>query len=311
MSLVNPIVIGSAVPHDIARKPASNAYEVELAQFAWQQFVALGWQSTYDPTNKNYQRGVADTKWNGKGVPSHTVWETFAHRSELRPYGVPLTAPFSSLPNYITKVRTDGDLSQGKNQSGEVQLVLHCLITLMKTTKLDQQTFIWERCQIQNPHHWCFIRPRPVEDEYDYVKKNFGTDQFKQNGLLAAAAANNAKNIKALKAYFKGPNGQPDYNTCATPSNVPENSAITLPCGKIGGILGAIEIKTAYYKIPDGQAAKFADFFVRDAIYYTQGLNADGTGNGKFTYHNAKVCIAGYAYHSQDGELSRIHILIV
>jgi hypothetical protein len=292
VSIAQSIVIGPDVPHDIEIKPPSDAYEVELAQFAWQQFIALGWQATYDPAHKNFERGVADPAWKGGGVPRHAVWETFAHRSELRPWATSLTGRnFSSVPDYLTQVRGNGSLNQGKDSAGnpadltlldnldEDSEIASCSIYLGKLTDPSTQPLVMFQAKVN-------------KDEYEYVQKTF-PDQFDPNGSLATAAKNNQTNVKAIKAYFKGPDGKPDFDTCGPPStpNLNPPPSITLPCGVTGGPEGAIEVKTAFYKIPEGQEAQFANFFVRNAIYYTEGLKSDGTGDGIYTYNNANFAL--------------------
>lgn len=73
---------------------AATNHPLDLAIFAWQEMIALNWKATYGNTVKNkisYERDVADTTWNySMSAPDgaskgHTVWETYAHRSELRP----------------------------------------------------------------------------------------------------------------------------------------------------------------------------------------------------------------------------------
>lgn len=284
------IVIGPDVPHDIEVKPPSDAYEVELAQFAWQQFVALGWQATYDPANKNFERGVADPAWKGSGTPRYAVWETFAHRSELRPWATSLTGRnFSSLPDYLTQVRANGSLKQGKDSAGN-PADLTLLDNLDEDSEIGSCSIYLGKLTDPSTQPLVMFQAKVNRDEYEYIQNVF-PDQFDPNGALAKAATNNKTNVKAIKAYFKGADGKPDFNTCGPPDNVKPNAAITLPCGATGGAEGTIEVKTAFYKIPDGQEAQFANFFVRNAIYYTEGLNKDGTGNGIYTYNNANFAL--------------------
>lgn len=287
VAIVNQIKIGPKVPNDIARKAPSNAYLVELAQFAWQQFVSLGWESTYDPANNNFKRGVADKNWNGAGSPKHAVWETFAHRSELRPFGQPLTANFSSQPDYITQISKLGKLKQGTNQAGN-------LASFTLLNNLDEDNEIGSASVYLGPKidpktsPLILYQAKVSEDEFNYVKDVFGDEQHLNPGTLSKAAARNAANIKEIKAYFADKQtGKPDYDTCNPPAGYDKNSFITLPCGQMNGQLGSVEIKTAYYKIPKGQVSKYKDFFVRDAIYYTKD------NNGVFTYHNAKFALLG------------------
>src|SRR5437588_54023 len=83
------VAIGPNVPHDVqggVRLPPTTDSDAQLAAFAWQQFLALCWQSDYNTTSCS--RGAPDTSWNfsmayKQGQP--LVWETYAHRSELRP----------------------------------------------------------------------------------------------------------------------------------------------------------------------------------------------------------------------------------
>ena len=287
------ITIGPDIPHDIQRQAASPAFNTELAEWAWQQFVAMGWKATYNAASGNFQRGTADTSWKpSDGTPDTVVWETYAHRSELRPWAVPLTASFDSEPNYLTEVRKNGTLAQGTDSAGNP-----ASLTLLNN--LDEDNEIGSADiyagAVPDPATTPLIlyQAKTNRDEYDYVKTVFGAGQADPNGSLAKAAANNIANIKAIKTYFRDQNGQPVYDICQTPAGVAADSSITLPCGEIGGREGAIEIKTAFMMVPKGQEGSFKNFFVRDAIYYTEGLNPDGTGNGKFTYHNAKFALVG------------------
>ena len=64
----------------------SNATPQQLVEFAWEEFFALNWKSSY---SKNQLRDFPDTTWNFSSdtnpFPDTLVWETYAHRSELRP----------------------------------------------------------------------------------------------------------------------------------------------------------------------------------------------------------------------------------
>ena len=59
------VTIGPNIPHDVPqgmRLPYNEQSEVELAAFAWQQFLAMCWQSDYNTTS--FSRGAPDTSWN-------------------------------------------------------------------------------------------------------------------------------------------------------------------------------------------------------------------------------------------------------
>ncbi|WP_315822644.1 hypothetical protein [Paraflavitalea speifideaquila] len=74
---------------DSARAPYSlekGSDSVALISFAWNEFLALHWRSGY---GNSAGRDMPDRSWNyntpGK-YPDLAVWETYAHRSELRPF---------------------------------------------------------------------------------------------------------------------------------------------------------------------------------------------------------------------------------
>lgn len=281
------------VPPDIERKPASRDYEGELARWAWKQFVALGWKATYDASAGFFQRGIPDKSWQlSDGTPETVVWETYAHRSELRPWNVPLTAPFDSKPNYLTGVRAEGKLAQGTNQRGD-PAILTKLNNLDEDNEIGSASIYLGRDIDPATTPLILYQAKVNRDEYDYVKDVFGRDQYDSEGSLAKAANNNKKNIKKHKAYFTDPAGNPIFDFCNTPDWIPKNQAIVLPCGEIGVREGAIEIKTAFMLVPERRLEDFRDFFVRDAIYYTQNTRPDGTGTGEYTYHNAKFALLG------------------
>ena len=288
------IVIGPDVPQDIARQDVPDRdYEIGLARWAWQQFVALGWKATYDPSSNNFQRGMADTSWSpDQGTPETVVWETYANRQELRPWAVPLTAPFDSEPNYLTQVRAEGRLVAGTDANGN-PADFTLLNNLDEDNEIGSADIYLGTPTDTSTTPLVLYQAKTNRDEYDYFKTVFGAEQFDDTGPLSTAAQNTVANLKKYKAYFVDANGDPVYDICGVPPNLQPQDAITLPCGLIGGQEGAIEIKTAYMMIPQGEEANYTDFLVRNAIYYTEGLNQDGTGNGEFTYHNGNFALLG------------------
>ncbi len=286
---------GPDVPHDIKeRKPASREYDKELAIWAWQQFVALGWKATYDLTAipPMAQRGTPDTKWKlSDPTPETVVWETYAHRSELRPWNTPLTGRlFNSLPEYLTEVSAEGRLKQGTDQHGG-PASLNLLNNLDEDNEIGSADVYLGADIDPATTPLVLYQAKVNRDEYEYVKAQF-PDQQDPKGSLAKAINNNLENIKKYRSYFP-PNadGTPNYDICNVPEGDKKNIAITLPCGRIGGAEGAIEIKTAFLYVPQRRLSEFSDFFVRDAIYYTKATNAGG--KIEFTYHNAKFALLG------------------
>jgi len=95
-------------PHDVTTSQAEPNAQLERDQawFAWNQFLALTWKATYNPP-ANHQRGMPDENWNHGSLSSnnmgyHYVFETYAHRTELRP-NHRLERSFDSIPSYSFK----------------------------------------------------------------------------------------------------------------------------------------------------------------------------------------------------------------
>lgn len=90
------------VPHD-APAPVSNASEqlTALATFAWQEFIALNWPSSYTPSAPT--RGQPDTTktpidFANPNNSGELVWETYKHRVEI----YPMADSNGNYPNYPT-----------------------------------------------------------------------------------------------------------------------------------------------------------------------------------------------------------------
>lgn len=91
---VDPATIGSGYPnfldpkaYDVPRD-AENSLQKTLAIFAWEEFIALNWPSSYN-TN-THERGKPDTSKTVKDFLSPSpdqplVWQTYMHRVEVYP----------------------------------------------------------------------------------------------------------------------------------------------------------------------------------------------------------------------------------
>ncbi|MBX2849490.1 MAG: hypothetical protein KTR16_14305 [Acidiferrobacterales bacterium] len=273
----------------------TTATDQELAEWAWQQFVALGWESTY--TDQKPERGVANTDIDLKTAlsPNVAVWETFAHRQELRPWGEKLKGTFEDLkaPNYRigsvlqkASAETKFNLLNNLDEDNEIGSALVYLRAPDKNDKTDN-TKSSDKAKL------ILYQAKVNADEFNYIAKTF-PDQHNPNGSLAIAAKNNAQNIKSFKTSVVDENGKPVASNCETPKGVANNKFIILPCG-IGAHAGAIEIKTAFMNVDDYYDKQsylksddpLSEFLIRDAIYYT--ANDDGS----FTYHNGKFALLG------------------
>src|SRR4051812_29856416 len=154
------------------------------------------WQSDYNTTS--FSRGAPDTSWNyklnyKKGQP--LVWETYAHRSELRPFGVPLNGPFSKAPLYLfgnTTIKPGEagakfDLFNNLDEDSEIG---SCSTYLgpPDSKKGDPKT-----------QPLVLYQAKVNQADYDYIKGTFGADQFDPLGKLAKAQQANRCDIRKDK----------------------------------------------------------------------------------------------------------------
>jgi hypothetical protein len=270
------VKIDSHVPHDVPggmRLPPTAESDAQLAAFAWQQFLALCWQSDYNATT--FSRGAPDTSWNFSmaykpGQP--LVWETYAHRSELRPFGVALNQPFNKPPTYLfgnttiapAELGTKFDLFNNLDEDSEIG---SCSVYLgpadPKKGDPKKQPLVLYQAKVN-------------QTDYDYIKDTFGADQFDPLGKLAKAQQANICDIRKDKK--PAPDG---INLPAGDSSVPG----------VGGE-GTIEIKTAFLLVTDQNKAELKDFFQTQAIYYTADYDATKTPNySNWKYHNGTFAL--------------------
>jgi len=231
----------------------------KLAEFAWEEFLALNWKSSY---NKDKKRDSPDTTWNYQtepgAYPELDVWETFAHRTELRPYNNQMLL-FNTAPHY-----SFGDKITPGSSS------VYTRFTLFNNLDEDNEIGscnLYAHVNVFNKQYQVFYEAKVNSAEYNYILKYYPTKD-----RLLRATLRTQHNINTDGAYY--PNGT---TTCGCPI---ADSVICLPCGG-GKTVGTIEVKAAWR-----QLTKLDDptkFFTRRVIYYTK--NAAGRvfyNNGTF-----------------------------
>jgi hypothetical protein len=236
-----------------------NATPQQLVEFAWEEFLALNWQSSY---SKNKKRDMPDLSWNFSNKnPDTLVWETYAHRSELQPYygGI---MDFDLPPHYSYGKKpkpanpntsfTLFDALDENNEIGSCNLYAH---TITEKKKLQ-----------------VLYQAKVNREEYDYIKNNYGT-----KALLTAARNINMLNLKQYGSYSK------DTCNCLDETY----KGISLPCGSnLPGKKrqGAIEIKTAWRMLKAGEDA--SKFLTRNVIVFSGDTN-------NVTYLNKTYALIG------------------
>lgn len=242
------IVIDTLIPNDVV----PNATPEQLVSFAWKQFFAVNWQSNYTPANK--RRGYADPNWSyGTEVnpfPSNPlVWETFAHRIELRPFNDTILR-FDKVPVYkylpqIMKDNPNTDITLFNNLDENNEIGSCNLYANVLSAGTAQQVL---------------YQAKVNRDEYEYI----GT-YYKTSAKRNKATANTRKAISMDSAYYVGAK-----NSCNCPPNY---NLMCLPCGgsisSLTGkpVTGAMEVKTAWRESQDPVADK-QRYFTRSVITY-------------------------------------------
>lgn len=243
--------ISHQVPGDLT---VLNPSTQDLAKFAWNEFFALNWQSSF---KKNNLRVTPDTTWapnQSTYQPDLTVWETFIHKNELAPVsGYPLPSLKSGRPTYGYGF-APFDPQYGKQY------------TAIDTNGIAWNNY-WNNLDEDNEINSCILfdveSPDSISEEVLYMAKtnlieyNYLRDHFKDTLSFYNAIQHTAMNEAALKAITTN-NG-----TCDPDSG---QVAICLPCGNESQE-GAIEIKTAWRKLKSGDNPNH--FISRTAIYYT------------------------------------------
>ncbi len=226
------LTITPTPPKDL---PSRSASLEDLAKFAWQEFLALNWKSSW---GKDHKRGTPDLGWNySMPVPmgyDPVVWHTYAETTELRPNG-PLETPWDQLQlpkhSYLNAPRPD------KSDTS---------VSFQLWNNLDEDNEIGS-CDIYGQYdkqgtlkNLVLFQAKVNKDEYEYIRTSFGKDQHIGNanrppecvdpasqpgagapGALCAAQLAVKKNITSPPyAYYPGAT-----NTCSCPPG----QAICLP----------------------------------------------------------------------------------
>jgi len=245
--------------------------EAEQVTFAWNEFLALNWKSSYASDSI---RDNPDQNWNysqrPEPYPPLVVWETFAHRTELRPasdkmlhFDAPPHYSFGDSNNIVPATpNTDFKLFDNLDENNEIG---SCDVygQVGATGKKDVMVLYQAKCN---------------REEYDYLYK-----YFPNKNALKTGTKNLHDNIFKYGAYFPG-----DTSACGIS---PDTKVLCLPCGRKGDFgpetpKGAVEVKTAWRELrPDEDATRF---FVRNVIVYKK--SADGK---KFVYENKNYALIG------------------
>lgn len=247
----------------------SNATPQQLVEFAWEEFLALNWQSSY---TKDGLRDHADPTWSyndtSSAFPSLAVWETYAHRTEFRPASN-VMLPFDTAPHYSFGVMPKPE--PGSNASFE-------LFNVLDENNEIGSCNIYAHTTTDDKEHRVLYQAKVNRDEYDYIRNKYPT--IKQ---LNTATANNLAALTKQNEYAPGV-----LNSCNTPTNF---AGISLPCGNLQTKkTGAMEIKTAWRELT--AADDSTKFFRRKVVRFIQNIS-NNAKDTLYTYENKEYALIG------------------
>ncbi len=258
------ITISYNLPVDVA----VNGTQEELAKFAWQEFFALNWKSSY---GKDSLRTTPDTSWNytsDTGEDFLSVWETYIHRSELRPANGKRTKDLSKGKPYYTFVD-----STTVNVNNPVNLENYWNI-------LDEDNEIGSAYLFAHKNtHEVLYSAKSNLVEYDYLKKYFPTD------TTLYAAADKSKDKAKFRDHLKKVSAA--NKQCASDS-LSQAGYVCLPCSTDPENEGALEIKLAFRELVPGKDDP-SRYMVKEVVYFKNSTEGNTTYSNAYTKQFALI----------------------
>lgn len=241
-TLINPLdalSISYAVPHDLP----SVVSEEELAVFAWNEFVALNWQAEW--TQDRPTRTTPDETWTfANGDPEIAVWETYIHRTELRPANGSLsnTSFSSGLPSY-----SFSDFKDPENLTNSKYWVF-----------LDEDNEIGSAYLFANKdQNEVLYMAKTNLVEANYLKNNYPNAKD-----LVKATKKTSENLASVTVSLA---------TMCESERLTNEGYVCLPCGDNESIdandEGAIEIKMALRKLTSKEKSS-GRYMMKKVLYY-------------------------------------------
>ncbi len=271
------ITLSSTVPTDVSG--GVDASKQQLAEFAWQEFIALNWPAKPNPNPaagmSDFYRGQPDSSaLASTGAGGTLVWHTFTHRVELyppnAPTGVGIMPDINAIPNYqypnyvtIVPATADTDLSLFNNQDETSEITLADMYFkpfALATEKLMVKHGVKADHQVMSNIEASAIKAAIIYEAkanpviYNYVNAK----GFQAKATRSAAAAETVHKI----------HNEP-YD---------QNNTFELPSG-------SIEIKATWRRY-DATMDNLDNYIHQPGIYYT------GTDN-KYTAHNDTLLLIG------------------
>ena len=238
-----PLIIDSKVPHDVPL----GASEEDIANFAWNQFFALNWKSSW---GEDTNRFTADQNWTpNMSTPNLAVWETYAHRTELRPADGIMKSIETGKPSYTfteSKKITNNDILQSSKYWNVLDEDNEIGSAYLFANKDESEVLYMAKTNLA---------------EYNYLKTNFNDTTDLQTA------------ITNTKSVF----GKLSKSEMCDSKEINGETIVCLPCGDIASPNkqdeGAIEIKLAFKKL---SKVDIVDRFItKEVVTFKKGTNGN------------------------------------
>jgi hypothetical protein len=270
------------VPHDV-ESPADST-QLALSVFAWKEFIALNWPSTYDAKNNVYARATPYTgndALNKFLIPENTgklVWHTYKHRVEMYPKDTSdYNTQFDSPPKYLY----NEDI-KGLNSSTPLQKIDTIFNNLDETSEINLCTLFVDgdpnspgANNFKNAGIASGLPGAPRRMIYEAKGNRAMFDYVVKKKLYDSI--NRAHMIKKTDSLIKYAEQGAIYL-----KNPPEDM-IVFPFGEIGGSEGSIEVKATWRQLTlkEYQSGRY---LTAPVMYYRGGTLATPNPKGQAYY---------------------------
>lgn len=234
------------VPHDLG-----DSSQTALATFAWKEFIALNWPSSYDTIS--HTRGKPDTTQSISKFlqpdPNHAlVWQTYKHRVEVYPENTSsYNKSFDTAPQYFYHIEGQKEIPKYNDPHAKaLNKLTKYFNNLDETSEIGLCTIFYDGDPnapgaSSNPDpsitnggpgapRRVIYQAKASRVMFDYVVQNELYDSTTRADRIA-------RSVTSIK------NGNAGLPEC------PKDGLICFPHGKIGGSEGSIEIKASWRQL--------------------------------------------------------------
>tara|TARA_R110000787_G_scaffold61198_9_gene138691 strand:- start:9515 stop:11089 length:1575 start_codon:yes stop_codon:yes gene_type:complete len=254
------------VPHDVPN-PADSS-QVDLSVFAWKEFIALNWPSSYNTTT--HERGKPDpnatvSDFLKSSNTGQLVWQTYKHRVEMYPEeATNFNKNFDAAPQYFYQ-----DKIPGLNSKKLLREVTTIFNNLDETSEINLCTLFVDgdpnapgatdanksktASGLPGAPRRMIYEAKGNRDMFEYVKNNELYDSL----------------TRAKKIMYTGNAIKNDGKGAVYQSN-PDPKMIVFPFGENGGAEGSIEVKATWRQLTLKEY-KSGRYLTAPILYYRGG----------------------------------------